>query len=191
MIQASPADYAEYQPAQTWAAPMPFEDVVGNAVAPKVEAVFVHINHGRWIVDCPDCNGAQLACLADHRFMCNECANVAVDHLWRPVVWPAEHRGITEAIDSRADRKLQNYEPGETLAELLEQNAVLADETVVGGVVVRGLNSPPEYPDFTDHHHDYPAKVDLDEQYACADPACRHPEYGRDIKALRKSGVLR
>lgn len=75
-------------------------------------AVPARVNRGRWIVDCPDCLNAQLACRADHRFLCNECGNVAVGNLWRPVVWPDDAEKI-EALLAIRPRENQNWEPGE------------------------------------------------------------------------------
>ena len=44
-----------------------------------------YLNWGRWVVDCPDCKNAQLACRTDHRFLCDQCGNIAAGSLWRPV----------------------------------------------------------------------------------------------------------
>lgn len=76
-----------------------------------------YVNHGRWIVDCPDCCNAQLACRTDHRFMCNECGNVAGGSLWRPVEWPGNIAAIESMLENRP-RENQNWVPGET-AEIL------------------------------------------------------------------------
>lgn len=79
-----------------------------------------YLNHGRWVVDCPDCNGAQLACRTDHRFMCNECGNVVIAGLWRMVSWPADLDAIEAALAGRPIHN-QNWRPGETVDDLLAE----------------------------------------------------------------------
>lgn len=84
-------------------------------------AISAYVNHGRWIAECPDCKNAQLACKTDHRFLCNECGNVAVDNLWRAVIWPANVEGIESMLESRP-RVNQNWVPGEHGADLGTDN---------------------------------------------------------------------
>jgi hypothetical protein len=107
-------------PAQFWQAPMPPVFKVGTSSAPALK---VYLNHGRWVVNCPDCNGAQLACFDDKRFMCNECANVAVGNLWRVIVWPEDRRAVEEAVAARPVLN-QNWVAGESIADLLRQNLI-------------------------------------------------------------------
>lgn len=83
-------------------------------------SIAVYINHGRWIAECPDCHGAQLACRTDHRFLCNDCGNIAVEGLWRPVDWPANPGAIEEALDMRPLAN-QNWVPGQTVDDLLAE----------------------------------------------------------------------
>jgi len=97
-------------------------------IAPPAAAVAVYGNHGRWVVDCPDCGGAQLACRTDRRFMCNECGNVVIERLWRPVIWPADVAAIDVALADRPIRN-QNWRPGETVDDLL------AEVPIQGGVI--------------------------------------------------------
>lgn len=116
-----PADrLAEAAPSLFWQAPVPLR--LDKAMAPGSEAVEVYVNEARWIVECPDCHGAQLAARDDRRFMCNECANVAIEGLWRPVAWPA---GVEEIEDALSKRKPgnANWLPGETPADLRAENA--------------------------------------------------------------------
>lgn len=91
-------------------------------VAPGAD-VEVYANEGRWVVQCPDCNGAQLASRSDRRFMCNECANVVVGGGWRRVIWPAKAEEIEAAV-RRRPRVNQNWLPGESVTALHEENAV-------------------------------------------------------------------
>lgn len=116
-----PADrLAEAAPRLFWQAPVaPQFDA---PTAPKADAVAVFINEGRWIAECPDCHGAQLAAREDPRFLCNCCGNVAIAGLWRPVVWPRDVDGIEDALASRDERNA-HWLPGETVAHLKRENA--------------------------------------------------------------------
>lgn len=84
-------------------------------------AVPAYVNHGRWVVDCPDCRNAQLACKTDPRFMCNECGNVAVGSLWRPVIWPANVQGVESMLQNRPVEN-QNWEPAQSKVGLAIEN---------------------------------------------------------------------
>lgn len=92
-----------------------------SAATDPESGVPAYVNHGRWVVDCPDCRNAQLACRTDHRFMCNECGNVAVGNLWRPVIWPANAQKIESLLENRP-RENQNWEPDESRVSLATQN---------------------------------------------------------------------
>lgn len=80
-----------------------------------------YVNHGRWVVDCPDCRNAQLACRTDRRFMCNECGNIAIGRLWRPVEWPDDAERIAGLLENRP-RQYQNWNPAEGLEQLAIEN---------------------------------------------------------------------
>lgn len=160
---------------------VPLEQALSAASAPASEAVHVVINHGRWVVNCPACGGAQLGCPTDPRFMCNECANLAVGGLWRPVVWPKEAAEIAALIAARADATAQNYDPGETLAELREQNSLLESGELATATDLRyipGADTDEEVPggasDWEGHTHHWPKKIEPDQDYVC-------PECGEDF----------
>lgn len=93
---------------------------IGAATAPGPSTP-AYVNHGRWVVDCPDCNNAQLACRTDRRFMCNDCGNIALGGLWRPVEWPANPQAIETVLESRPMEN-QNWVPGETVQMLAADN---------------------------------------------------------------------
>lgn len=112
---------AEWVPRLVWLAPISFADVADQPTAPT-EAVAVFANENRWIAECPDCHGAQMACKADARFMCNECANGAIGGKWRPVVWPADVDQIEAVLDQRPLVN-RNWLPGESLDDLRAKNA--------------------------------------------------------------------
>lgn len=80
-----------------------------------------YLNWGRWVVDCPDCRNAQLACRTDPRFMCNECGNVASGKLWRPVEWPPNVQAIETLLQNRPVEN-QNWTPSESRVGLAIEN---------------------------------------------------------------------
>jgi len=111
-----------------WRAPISPDQAFAADVGPVGTAVAAYVSHGSWVVECPDCAGAQFACPDDHRFMCNECANALNGGLWRPVIWDKQRAKI-EALLQNRPRENQNWRPGETLDELRaenEQNGVKA-----------------------------------------------------------------
>lgn len=112
---------AESIPAAHWLAPVSLAEAMSAGLAPAELAVEAYANAGRWVVQCPDCNGAQLACRTDPRFMCNECANVGAAGLWRSVVW-SEETDEVEAVLSVRPFANQNWEPGELVTDLAAEN---------------------------------------------------------------------
>lgn len=173
-----------------WLAATPLEQAMAAGTAPASQAVHVVGNHGRWVVDCPDCNSAQLTAPDDRRFMCYECANVVVDGLWRPVVWPKDHQRIAALLDTRQAVGLRNYDAGQTAAEIAAENdyldAVAAGEDHPGGP---GLH--PHHPGKASlhegHTHPWPKKVHADELYDC--PDCRLVVPGRAIIEAREAAA--
>jgi len=109
---------ADFAPSRYWSAPVPLDQAMTAMLGPGEIAIHVYANHGRWVVECPDCCGAQIASAVDYRFMCTVCANVAVEGLWRSVIWPEEYAEIDEALCCRENTANQNWVPGETLEEL-------------------------------------------------------------------------
>src|SRR5690349_22815708 len=106
-----------------WQAPVPLESVVGNKTAPREFLIHARVNHGIWIVDCPDCTGAQFACPDDHRFMCNYCGNAMLDGLWRPVEWPKNRAAIDEVLMKRKMPNQRHWKPlEETITDLKAEN---------------------------------------------------------------------
>lgn len=108
---------------RTWHAPRPLSEALAADTAPHAEAVEVYANHGRWVVDCPDCNNAQLAHRDIHRFMCNNCGDGAVDGLWRPTIWPDNAAEIDTELMRRRHERNRNWYPGETVADLQAEHA--------------------------------------------------------------------
>lgn len=119
---------AEWCPLQFWSASTPMR----LDSKPRGDAVPAVVNHGRWIVRCPFCTSAELACLSDPRFMCCECGNAENLGSWCPVRFPEGIPAIEAALSARP-LPLQNMEPGETLADLLAEN----DELRRRGVILK------------------------------------------------------
>lgn len=95
---------------------------IPDQVAP--DALPVHVNHGRWIVECP-CGSAQLASRTDRRFFCVECGNVTFEGKWVRVEWPSDSEvaEIEQALQERPFATYQNWSPGETVQELKVETA--------------------------------------------------------------------
>lgn len=155
-----------------WTAFTPLDEAMVAATAPRGEAVHVVGNHGRWVVDCPDCNSAQLAAPDDHRFMCCECANIVIGGLWRPVVWPKDHQRIGALLDARERIGLRNYDAGQTAGEIAAENDYL-DAVAAGRDHPGGPGLHPHHPGKASlhegHTHPWPKKVHADQLYDCPD----------------------
>jgi len=104
------------------ALPEPSEDNISGEVAAR-------INHGRWLVDCSGCNSALVVDLSELVFMCVECGNAANDGKWFTVTIPTNRKAIEAELLKRpwngrnpAEAVNRNWEPGETLAMLKQEN---------------------------------------------------------------------
>lgn len=76
--------------------------------------VYAYANHGRWVADCPSCNGAEHV-KEDELFLCGTCGRQS------QVVWPEETGLIEELLEGR-DRKHQNWNIGEPVDQLAFEN---------------------------------------------------------------------
>jgi hypothetical protein len=83
--------------------------------------VKAEINHGRWIVRCPFCNGAEMADKTDRCFFCLSCLNKNASGKWLPVVFPDN---IVEIEGVLLVRKVdnQNWRHEEKLSDLIKEN---------------------------------------------------------------------
>lgn len=79
------------------------------------------INHGRWIVRCPYCSGAELADTADPRFFCLSCLNEEAGGKWLPVQFPANREELEKALLERKQVETRSWLPHESLTDLLAQ----------------------------------------------------------------------
>lgn len=92
----------------------------------STKTVKAEINHGRWIVRCPNCPGAEMADKEDKRFFCLSCDNKQEGGKWLTVKFPRNADKIEELLKDRK-RENQNWLPGETLAQLTRENRKAGD----------------------------------------------------------------
>lgn len=88
--------------------------------SPRVE---VRVEHGRWIVHCVFCSGAELADPEDHRFYCLSCYNKDVGNMWIPVQWPEDAEEIEDILLLRPEKN-RNWSSIETAGELRTENTL-------------------------------------------------------------------
>jgi len=82
------------------------------------DLVEAEINHGRWIVRCPYCTGAEIADREDPVFLCLSCFNETNGGKFRPVRFPADALKIENTLGKRKKEENQNWVPGETVVDL-------------------------------------------------------------------------
>ena len=87
------------------------------------QSVPAQVNDSRWLVQCPNCNGAQVVSKADPRFFCVDCLNPQVGGAWLRVTWPTDPAGIEQALLVRPVPTTRAWVPGETVGDLVAQNA--------------------------------------------------------------------
>ena len=87
---------------------------------PETLEVKARVDHGRWLADCPLCNGAELVS-PGKPFRCQSKPCVAVAH----VTWPtsATQARIEALLALRPDPATRNWRPRETLKALAAENA--------------------------------------------------------------------
>jgi hypothetical protein len=88
--------------------------------------VMAFVNHGAWLVKCPDCEGAEYA-WEEGFYYCFSCHNNSVGHQMRRLLFP-EHREAIEAVLERRPLLNRNWEEPETVEDLLLENIAHADE---------------------------------------------------------------
>lgn len=106
------------------------------------------VNHGRWVVNCrsPLCESAMTLgpprmdaegrvwpglAIGQDTMTCRDCGFVTVD-----TGWPPDPRGIELVLAWRPDPATRNWEPGETIGDLLREN-------VEHGVPIPGVDNLP------------------------------------------------
>ena len=85
----------------------------------KPGTVLVRANHSRWVADCPNpyCGSALQMEPGEFEFRCWDCGAES------EVVWPPNHADIETLLSMRPDPRTRNWEPGESLHDLLHENA--------------------------------------------------------------------
>jgi len=75
-----------------------------------------YVNHGRWVADCPKCNGAELIHAKDVLFKCQLCKAEA------ECKQPRNARKIDALLEPRPLEN-RNWQAGESLDDLRRENA--------------------------------------------------------------------
>ncbi len=88
--------------------------------APTSEVVYAYVNHGRWVVDCPWCSGAEFA-FEEGAFFCESCRNAGAGGKPIRALFPATRQAIERALDGRPVQN-RNWRPGESLQQLRAEN---------------------------------------------------------------------
>jgi hypothetical protein len=89
----------------------------------KTPALIARVNYNRWIVDCPDCGGAEFVWSDKLLMLCANCWNGAVNHQWRRVTMPINSAAIEAVLKARPIPANRNWEPHETIKDLEAENA--------------------------------------------------------------------
>lgn len=84
--------------------------------------VRAEINHGRWLVRCPFCSGAEEADPDQPVFYCLSCGNADFGGRVMIVAFPDKQKAIEAAL-LRREMGNRNWGPGESLADLVRENA--------------------------------------------------------------------
>lgn len=86
---------------------------------PATHEARARVNWSRWIVDCPTpyCRGAMGVLPGDDMVWCSDCGCMTTS-----IVWPADPEGIELILSMRPDWTTRNWEPGESLEDLLVEN---------------------------------------------------------------------
>ena len=90
-----------------------------SLIHPERPVVAARANWSRWIVDCLLCRSALQMRPGSAVFRCWECGLEAA------VVWPdvEMQRGVERLLSMRPDPATRNWWPGETLVDLMVENA--------------------------------------------------------------------
>lgn len=123
---------AEFVRGVWWARRRTFELPQGMAQDKPVSAIINAFElrfpgnwHSRWLVQCPDCGGAEEADPDEPQFFCLSCYNMAAGGRWRPVLYPRARARIEALLLARPDRRMRSWLPSESVADLEAQNITL------------------------------------------------------------------
>lgn len=90
----------------------------------KADPLPARVDHGRWIVDCP-CHAASMVWLDTPLVWCGGCGNAHIFGQWQRVKLPEERAEIEAALIVRPDAANRNWFPGESVENLLAENAAM------------------------------------------------------------------
>ena len=79
---------------------------------------YARVNHGRWIVDCLNCNSAELLVRGATEFICSNC------HQAHSIIAPMEMNEINIALKVRPRVENRNWTPSETVEMLHLENVL-------------------------------------------------------------------
>ena len=79
-------------------------------------APVARVEHGRWLVDCPHCNGAELTDKLWNSTICGSCGAE-----FRQVSWPINMTEIEDVLLVRPPHR-QHWFPSETVNQLEDEN---------------------------------------------------------------------
>lgn len=91
-------------------------------------SVAARVNHGRWIVDCPNrCGNALAGSVAEPYYLCPDCGSPENGGQWYGVAFPVQREAIEAQLLKRpalspAQTATRNWELGETVAMLRKEN---------------------------------------------------------------------
>jgi len=102
----------------------------GRELTEDRRTVVAYVNHGRWLANCPHCNGG-IPCYQDRSGVCPDCG-----HVYR-VGWPDERKAIEAVLELRHLAANQNWLPHETVQMLVAENVAHGDRIPVAGRTAR------------------------------------------------------
>lgn len=97
---------------------------------------YVCANWGRWVVHCSGafCFNAMQVYPGQTFVTCTDCETTL-----GPLVWPADPDGVETLLLMRPDMRTRNWNPGETLQDLISEN-------IVHGILPPGVQAIPGAP---------------------------------------------
>lgn len=83
---------------------------------------YAEANWGRWVARCPRplCTNALALDPGQNLFVCTGLGGCGIE---APITWPADPQAIEAILWMRPVARTQNWSPGETLEDLLAENA--------------------------------------------------------------------
>lgn len=96
------------------------EPIVNLPAVPGL--AYAYANYGRWVIDCPRpwCTNAMQVRRGQMQF---ECLGPDSCGWTSPIIWPPDPDAIEVILAARPANPVRNWLVGETLAQLIEENA--------------------------------------------------------------------